>query len=129
LDVLARELEGAGGPLVVTHGEPHPGNLIRAGRELRLVDWDTVALARRERDLWMLADGTPDALALYEELTGTTTSDRAITFYRLAWTLSDIASVAAMFRSTHHRSRRAERQWRAFQRLVDGASSAPYGGR
>ena len=40
---------------VVTHGEPHPGNVLRmqAGG-LRLVDWDTVRLAPPERDLWMV---------------------------------------------------------------------------
>ena len=43
--------------LVVTHGEPHAGNVMRRsdGRHL-LVDWDTVAVAPPERDLWMHMD-------------------------------------------------------------------------
>ena len=39
----------AGGPSVITHGEPHPGNLPRTRAGLCLVDWDTTALARPER--------------------------------------------------------------------------------
>jgi spectinomycin phosphotransferase len=45
-------------PWVVTHGEPHPGNLIRTDAGLRLVDWDTVRAAPPERDLWLLARGS-----------------------------------------------------------------------
>jgi spectinomycin phosphotransferase len=36
---------------VVTHGAPHPGNLMRTPDGPRLLDWSTVALAPRERDL------------------------------------------------------------------------------
>jgi len=36
---------------VVTHGEPHTGNLLRTADGPRLLDWSTVALAPRERDL------------------------------------------------------------------------------
>jgi spectinomycin phosphotransferase len=127
LDALARQLGAAEDGLVLTHGEPHPGNLIRAAGGLRLIDWDTVALARPERDLWMLDDGSPGGLARYEELTGTAVSDAAITFYRLAWTLSDIASVADLFRRPHQPTDWVRRQWGAFQRLLAGAASAPYG--
>ena len=67
--------------LVITHGEPHPGNIIRvaadgavgagpAGGAIMLIDWDTVALAPPERDLWMVATETGDELRRYTELTG-----------------------------------------------------------
>ncbi len=49
--------------VVVTHGEPHPGNLLHTPAGLRLVDWDTIAFAPAERDLWMIADAHPAALA------------------------------------------------------------------
>ena len=39
---------------VITHGEPHPGNVMRAGLRRMLIDWDTVALGPPERDLWMV---------------------------------------------------------------------------
>ncbi|MEI5033535.1 phosphotransferase [Streptomyces sp. S1A(2023)] len=38
---------------VVTHGEPHPGNVLDPGGRTLLVDWYTVALAPPERDLWL----------------------------------------------------------------------------
>ena len=56
VDAFAAKTAAADVRLVITHGEPHPGNLIRTGNGLAMVDWDTVALAPRERDLWMLAD-------------------------------------------------------------------------
>jgi spectinomycin phosphotransferase len=61
---------------VVTHGEPHPGNVMRAADGLRLVDWDTVRLAPKARDLWHVDDRP------------------AYAFFRLRWRLSDIAGYA-----------------------------------
>jgi spectinomycin phosphotransferase len=61
---------------VVTHGEPHPGNVMRTAQGLKLVDWDTVRLGPGARDLW-LVDDLP-----------------AYAFFRLRWRLSDIASYA-----------------------------------
>jgi spectinomycin phosphotransferase len=127
LDGLASRLGEMSGRVVVTHGEPHPGNLIHAADGLRLIDWDTVALARPERDLWMLDDGSLEAFALYEDLTGIPISTTAIDFYRLAWTLSDIASFSDMFRSAHQDSQWIRHKWASFQRLLGGAPSAPFG--
>jgi aminoglycoside phosphotransferase (APT) family kinase protein len=42
----------AGPDRVITHGEPHPGNLMVTDRGPVLIGWDTVGLARPERDLW-----------------------------------------------------------------------------
>jgi spectinomycin phosphotransferase len=39
---------------VLTHGEPHPANLLSAGGSLLLIDWDTVGLAPPERDLSLI---------------------------------------------------------------------------
>jgi spectinomycin phosphotransferase len=50
-DGLLDRVREAGGLYVITHGEPHPGNLLRARAGLCLVDWDMTALARPERDL------------------------------------------------------------------------------
>jgi len=90
-----------------------------------LIDWDTVALAEPERDLWMLDDG-PLALDVYIESTGHTVDQSAIEFYRLAWTMSDIASFTDMFRRPHERTDWAQRKWDGFVELLEGASSAPY---
>jgi spectinomycin phosphotransferase len=59
---------------VVTHGEPHPGNILRTPGGLRLVDWDTVRLAPAGRDLWFVDDSP------------------AYIFFRRRWRLADIAS-------------------------------------
>jgi spectinomycin phosphotransferase len=127
LDRLALDVRGAESQLVVTHGEPHPANLIHTNAGLRLIDWDTVALAVPERDLWMLDDGSPDAFATYEEKTGRTVSDTAVRFYRLAWTLSDIASFAHMLRTQREPTRWVEAKRDGFEGLLEGATSAPYG--
>jgi spectinomycin phosphotransferase len=52
LDELVRAAAGSGPP-VITHGEPHPGNIMRGGGSLLLIDWDTAGLALPERDLWL----------------------------------------------------------------------------
>ncbi|HEY3810826.1 MAG TPA: hypothetical protein VGL49_05265 [Acidimicrobiales bacterium] len=52
----------------------------------------------------------------------------AISFYRLAWTLSDIASLARMFRSPHEESEWIWTKWTTFQQLLAGATAAPFGG-
>lgn len=127
LDALGRRLGPPADDVVVTHGEPHPGNLIHTDGDYLLVDWDTVALALPERDLWMLDDGTPQAFVSYERATGRTVDATAIHFFRLAWSLSDIASFARLFRLPHEQSSWAEFKWQGFQRLLEGASSTPYG--
>jgi spectinomycin phosphotransferase len=127
LDDLAGRLQGVHGDrMVVTHGEPHPGNLITTDQGLRLIDWDTAALALAERDLWMLDDGSADAFAAYEEVTGIRVGHTAVSFYRLAWDLSDIASFLAMFRSPHRQTQWLDRKWNGFLRLLAGAPSTPY---
>ena len=52
-DRLAADVAGRRGEWVVTHGEPHAANVMRTGESHVLVDWDTVALAPPERDLWI----------------------------------------------------------------------------
>jgi spectinomycin phosphotransferase len=126
LDVLACRLAETADEVVLTHGEAHPGNLISMDAGLRLIDWDTVALARPERDLWMLDDGSTDGLGLYESLTHKNIDPTAIDFYRLAWSLSDIAFYASPFRSPHEQTEWIDQKWIEFQRLLEGHPSAPY---
>jgi len=127
-DALAAQLERTNVEPVVTHGEPHPGNLLRTRTGLRLIDWDTVALAEPERDLWMLEalDTDPTALDAYVQQTGRPIDEAAIEFYRLAWTLSDTASFTDLFRRDQPRTQWADRKWDGFVALLSGAPSAPY---
>jgi spectinomycin phosphotransferase len=70
-----------------------------------LVDWDTVALAPRERDLWMLAEETTS----YADATGHEPDEVGVTFFRLAWDLEDIAAFTDELRSPHEHDEDTEK--------------------
>jgi spectinomycin phosphotransferase len=110
LGELARVAAGAG-PSVITHGEPHPGNIMRSGSRLRLIDWDTVGLALPERDLWLAAGDDTRAADRYAELTGRRVSAAAMDLYRLRWSLDDIALFVGDFRGPHEQDEDTELAW------------------
>jgi spectinomycin phosphotransferase len=126
-DDLAARVSAATAEPVITHGEPHPGNLIRSETELLFVDWDTVALALPERDLWMLDDGSTEGLAPYGDATGRPINYTAVDLYRLAWTLADVAAFIAFFRSEHGTNQGTEKQWQALIDSLEGGPPRPYG--
>ncbi|GIM95017.1 aminoglycoside phosphotransferase family protein [Paractinoplanes toevensis] len=128
-DRLAAELKAGAASWVITHGEPHPGNVLHGPTGPLLIDWDTTRIAPPERDLWLLTehpfdpgpaglagparladaarladpaglDG-PAGLARYAEATGHQPSAVAIAFYRLTWILADIAAYTADLRRPH----------------------------
>lgn len=104
-DRLAGEIEGRGGRFVVTHGEPHPGNVMRTADGPALVDWDTVALAPPERDLWMLAAAPDDPpAARYTAATGRRLDPEALDLFRLSWDLRDLAEYLQVLRAPHPES-------------------------
>ena len=109
----------------VTHGEPHPGNLIRTSDGFALVDWDTVAVSRAERDLWMFDDGTGSDWDQYQELTGWSVDPAAMALFRRAWRLSDLAAFTGLLRGPHRRSADTERAWLALRQTV-AADPSPY---
>jgi spectinomycin phosphotransferase len=96
---------------VITHGEPHPGNAMRSDGNLLLIDWDTVALAPPERDLWLVATDSGEEVARYQAETGRKVSDTALSLYRQAWDLADIAAYIDEFRSPHARTADTEDAW------------------
>ena len=100
-DRVVQEVDRRGRELVITHGEPHGKNIIRSEGELHLIDWDTVALALPERDLWMLDDGTLDTFQPYVDAAGRAVDRDALTLYAMAWHLSDIALFIDLLRSRH----------------------------
>lgn len=117
-DRLAAEARTRRGDWVVTHGEPHPGNVMRTTEgEQVLVDWDTVALGPPERDLWMLVDEGEDASELYAQLTGTQPDEAALDFFRLTWELKDLAEYLNLFRSPHEENDDTLRQVGALDRI------------
>ena len=44
-DHLVAAVTAHRGAVVITHGEPHPGNLLHTSAGLALIDWDTTGLA------------------------------------------------------------------------------------
>lgn len=117
-DRLADEVASSKREPVITHGEPHAGNLIRTTDRLFLVDWDTVALAPPERDLWMLDDGTEDGLTAYTEATGIEVDRVALAYYRLSWTVEDIGAFLTVFRSPHRESEDTEKAWTGLKSTI-----------
>lgn len=100
----------AGPPsFVLCHGDCHGWNLLIDDRDqLFLVDWDTLLLAPKERDLMFIGGGYGDSgdTAADEELYfyrgyGQTTVDRtACAYYRFARALEDITLFAEQILST-----------------------------
>jgi spectinomycin phosphotransferase len=122
-DQLATQV-AAGSRIVITHGEPHPANIIRAGPARMLIDWDTVGLAVPERDLWMIATGTGDEARRYTKTTGRVVDPAALALYRLRWPLDDISSFVAKLRTRHRRNPRTEHIWRSLNDTLADTRSA-----
>jgi spectinomycin phosphotransferase len=122
---------------VVTHGEPHPGNLIRTRSGTVLVDWDTVALAPPERDLWMITDPGGTVASAYCDLTGVALDAAALAAHRLLWALSDVAAFTAQLRDEQagwhsagaDAGADADRALAALRSILDGHEPSPYGTR
>ncbi len=98
---------------VITHGEPHGGNLMRVGESHVLVDWDTVALAPPERDLWMLVGDNGEEASGYADATGHEPDAIAMNFFRLRWDLADIAAFSDLLRSPHGHTEDTEKAYDA----------------
>ncbi|MGB6454605.1 MAG: aminoglycoside phosphotransferase family protein [Streptosporangiaceae bacterium] len=117
-DALLGRVRAAGGPSVITHGEPHPGNLLRTRAGLCLVDWDMIALARPERDLWWVISGDQDA-ERYSGRTGWTVNQEALALYRLRWGLDDTAEFLAKIRGPHVRTADTLLYWTGLQETLE----------
>ncbi|SOD62375.1 spectinomycin phosphotransferase [Streptomyces zhaozhouensis] len=99
-DALLARTRAEGVPSVLTHGEPHPGNVLWTEGRPALIDWDTVRLAPAERDLWQVTED-PAELAAYTEAGGGPVSPTALRLYRLRWDLDEITLYLAQFRAPH----------------------------
>jgi spectinomycin phosphotransferase len=79
-----------------------------------LIDWDTVALAPPERDLWMLVGDSAGQASIYTDATAREPDQTAVDFFRLTWALADTAAFTHQLRSPH---RHSEDTVRAFEAL------------
>lgn len=127
LDEHDRLLAAAGDQsnrLVLTHGEPHPGNLIRTTDSLLLIDWETALLAPPERDVWMVEARSTGALDDYEARSGRRLDRHLITRYRLAWALADLAGFLPLLRDTAVETSDTAWSWNAFRGTLEELTDA-----
>jgi len=95
---------------VITHGEPHPANLMSVDGRIVVIDWDTAALAPPERDVSLIATGN-EGIDRYQQATGRELDPAVITLYRLRWYLDDLASAIHLFRNRHRDTPDTRRWW------------------
>jgi spectinomycin phosphotransferase len=107
-DRLALEVATRSTKWVVTHGEPHAGNVMRTDGGHVLIDWDTVALGPPERDLWMVVSDSSTEATAYAAATGHQPDETVLEFFRLTWDLSDLASYLNVVRQPHRRDEDTE---------------------
>jgi spectinomycin phosphotransferase len=108
---------------VITHGEPHPGNVIQTAGGPMLIDWDTMGLAVPERDLWSLITGPGDDIARrYTRATGHAIDPGALDLYRIRWALDDLAAFTRQLRAPHGHTGDAGEAWQALQEEVARAT-------
>ncbi|MEV0650364.1 phosphotransferase [Phytomonospora sp. NPDC050363] len=110
-DAIAGRIASGATDLVITHGEPHRGNVLTAAGRLLLIDWDTARLAPPERDLWMGLADDAEARARYTRDTGHEVSEELVAFYERRWALDDIAAYSHQFRQAHEHSADVEQSW------------------
>jgi spectinomycin phosphotransferase len=118
-DRLADRVATAGGDLVITHGEPHPGNVVRMGAQRLLVDWDTVGLAPPERDLWMVISETGEEVRRYVEATGRAVDPDGLALYRVRWAVNDVSDFVDQVRNEHHHSPDTDHAWLSLNNTVE----------
>ena len=90
---------------VVTHGEPHRGNVFRTTDGWKVVDWDTVLVAPPERDWWDLcaaANGDPVRNDLYT----------------LRWDLLEVACYVSEFWDDHDDDANTRESWKNLLRYL-----------
>lgn len=88
---------------VVTHGEPHRANVIVGARgDVHLVDWDTVRVAPRERDLRMVLDDDRTGWDEYVAEAGPVVlRPEVLDLYHAWWDLAEVAIYVRQFRAAH----------------------------
>ena len=104
---------------VVTHGEPHRGNVIFTADGVRVVDWDTARRAPRERDLWALLLEDPSLSDVYFERSGVRPHEQMIALFQLKWDLTDIALFVNDFRQPHTENANTQTAWNGLATHLD----------
>jgi spectinomycin phosphotransferase len=114
---LAAEVQRLPLPYVLCHADIHGGNvLVNTDGDLHLVDWDTVILAPKERDLMFVGGGVAgvwndphEAHLFYRGYVPCTVDPLALAYYRCERIVQDIAvTCTQLLESTTGGEQRAE---------------------
>ena len=124
-DQLAGRVRAKGGRMVITHGGPDAGNVLKTPAGLVFVDWESALLAPPERDLWALAESDPGLLDAYSAATGTAIDTDALALYRMWYDLAEISLYLRWFRSSHHDTADAAEGWQNLQYYLRPAQRWP----
>ncbi len=108
---------------VLTHGEPHAGNIMRTPSGWKLIDWDTALLAAPERDVWLLEPGDGLASTAYTRATGVDVLPQLLALFRLRWDLADLGVDIARLRAPHANSADDARSWEGISHILTRRSS------
>lgn len=103
-DALATRAESGRAGWVPTHGEPHTANVLWRAAGPVLVDWESLRLAPRERDLRTVLRGAAGAepLSAYVAHGGSgVLDDDMVELFDLEWWLWDVADFAVRFSRPH----------------------------
>lgn len=120
-DYLVRAVAPTSASWVVTHGEPHAGNVMWThGGEPLLVDWGTVAITPRERDLWQVADpaDAEDWSAYTRHAPSPAMNPDALQLYCDWWALAEIAGYTRGFRAPHDDDPNTREAWKNLNDFV-----------
>jgi len=112
-DELCARVRDAAQSWVLTHGEPHRANVIfDSDGRVHLVDWDTMLIAPRERDLRMVLGQDMIGWDEYVAATGHAhLSQEAIQLYNRWWDLADVALYIDLFRRPHESTEDTAASW------------------
>lgn len=82
---------------VICHADSHQANLmLKSNGELRVVDWDEVVIAPKERDLMFFDMSNPDSHhGFWAGYQSTDVNYAAIAYYRYEWVVQEFAEWAA----------------------------------
>lgn len=122
---LATEVGGHRDRMVITHGEPHAGNVLDLDGQYRLIDWDTARVGAPERDLWDLDPGDGSIIDAYRTATGVAVLPEALNLYRLWYDLDEIGGYLEGFRQPHHDDADAAESWSNLQHFLQPEARWP----
>jgi hypothetical protein len=125
-DDLRQQVGAQPGRAVLTHGEPHAGNVFVVDGDLLLIDWDTALVAPPERDLWQIDPGDGSVLAAYRQATGVDPSPAALDLYRLWWDLTEVGQYLGELRRPHRDTTDVAEFWKGLQMFLAPAERWPH---